>query len=112
MEYIPYVMELGKILGWPAVVIATVLAFVIRDLSKRVAKVETANPAITAAFKEELTKIFNDLSKRIEKLEAANTSIKDAFKDELDKIYNKINAIGTDVAVLKDRSDRKENTED
>ena len=33
MELIPYLMDLGKLLGWPAVVVAVILIFVIRKMT-------------------------------------------------------------------------------
>lgn len=130
MELIPYLMDLGKLLGWPAVVVAVILIFVIRDLTKRVSTLETEKKALSdslAATKKELESKFETetrsvadaitkwmgeaLSKvttRLEKLESADTSIKNEFKEELSKIYEKINVMSENVAVLKDRSDRKE----
>lgn len=130
MELIPYLMDLGKLLGWPAVVVAVILIFVIRDLTKRVSTLETEKKALSdslAAAKKELESKFETetssvadaitkrvdeaLSKvttRIEKLESADTSIKSEFKEELRKICEKINVMSENVAVLKDRSDRKE----
>lgn len=130
MELIPYLMDLGKLLGWPAVVVAVILIFVIRDLTKRVSTLETEKKALSdslAATKKELETKFETetgsvadaitkrmdeaLSKvttRLEKLESADNSIKNEFKEELSKIYEKINTMSENVAVLKDRSDRKE----
>lgn len=130
MELIPYLMDLGKLLGWPAVVVAVILIFVIRDLTKRVSTLETEKKALSdslAATKKELESKFETetrsvadaitkwmdeaLSKvttRLENLESADTSIKSEFKEELSKIYEKINVMSENVAVLKDRSDRKE----
>lgn len=130
MELIPYLMDLGKLLGWPAVVVAVILIFVIRDLTKRVSSLETEKKALSdslAATKKELEAKFETetgsvadaitkrmdeaLSKvttRLEKLESADNSIKTEFKEELSKIYEKINAMSENIAVLKDRSDRKE----
>ncbi|MCF0203695.1 MAG: hypothetical protein HUK12_00025 [Muribaculaceae bacterium] len=133
MEWIPYLMDLGKFLGWPAVVVAVILIFVIRDLTKRVSSLETEKKALSdslAATKKELEAKFESetcsvtdtitkrmdeaLSKvaaRLEKLESADVSIKSEFKEELSKIYEKINAMSENIAVLKDRSDRKEKKE-
>lgn len=130
MEFIPYMMDLGKLLGWPAVVVAVILIFVIRDLTKRVAtlemekkalseklasdkkelesELETETTAIADAIARRMDDAFSKVTARLEKLESADNSIKTEFKDELLKIYEKINAMSENIAVLKDRSDRKE----
>ena len=133
MELIPYLADFGKLLGWPAVVVAVILIFIIRDLIKRVDRLEAEKKALTERLEAEKAALENKISSetstladavatrlddalskitaRLEKLESADTSIKNDFKDELGKIYEKINAMATNIAVLKDRSDRKEKKE-
>lgn len=130
MDVIPYLMDLGKLLGWPAVVVAVILIFVIRDLTKRVSSLETEKKALsdslaytkkeletkfeteTGTVADAITKRMDEaLSKvtaRLEKLESADNSIKIEFQADLAKLYEKINAMSENIAVLKDRSDRTE----
>lgn len=111
MEVIPYLMELGKLLGWPAVVVAVIMIFVIRDLTRRVEKLEKEKEAIEKAVAAKLEDALSNVTARLEKLESADNSIKSEFKEELNKIYEKINTMSANIAVLKDRSDRKEKKE-
>lgn len=107
MDIIPYLETIGRLLGWPAAVVATILGFVLRDLSKRVSKLEMERATTENAIKASLSEALMKVTQRLEKLESADTSIKEEFKGELNKIYEKINKMSEDVAVLRDRSDRK-----
>lgn len=106
MDVIPYLETIGKLLGWPAVVAAVILGFVLRDLSRRVAKLEQEKEATSKAIEKALTASLEPVVSRLSKLESADTTITDDFKKELNKLYEKINKMSEDIAILKDRSDR------